>query len=110
MRTGLSSVAERKDPTGTRRRLTAVRVVALTDLALLLALLVASFSGARDAVAVLGPTHGLVFIALMYQWVRGAGEGRWSWWLPLIVLVTTGPPGSLFGEWRVRRALDAANA
>jgi len=106
----MSSVPGLKDPTGTRKRFRVVRVVALTDLALLVALLAASFSGAREAVSVLGPTHGLVFIALLYQWVRGAGEGRWSWWLPLIVLVTTGPPGSLFGEWRVRRTLDAANA
>jgi len=89
----------------TRRRLGLVRILTLADALLLIALLVASFTETRDLVSVLGPVHGLTFLALLYQCARGAGEGLWGWWFPLVVVVTFGPPGSFIGERRIRRAL-----
>jgi hypothetical protein len=39
--------------------------------------------------------------------VRGAIERFWGWWFPALVVVTLGPPGSLIGDVRIRRALTA---
>jgi len=40
--------------------------------------------------------------------VRGVTERFWGWWFPVLVVVTLGPPGSLIGDLRIRRDLDAA--
>jgi hypothetical protein len=34
-------------------------------------------------------------------------QKRWGWWFPALVVVTLGPPGSLIGEWRIRRGLES---
>lgn len=59
-------------------------------------------------VSVVGPIHGIGFLALLYLCLRGAGEQRWGWWFPIAVVVTLGPIGSLYGEHRIRRGLTRA--
>ena len=85
------------------RRLDVVRWVALADALLLVPLVVAALSDAEGLVSVLGPIHGMGFLALLVLCVRGAGDGLWGWWFPALVVVTLGPPGSLIGDVRIRR-------
>jgi hypothetical protein len=91
----------------TMRRLNVIAVIAIADALLLAVLLWASFSDRESAVHVLGPIHGLGFVALLYLCVTGAVEQRWGWWYPLSVLVTGGPLGSLIGDWILRRRIAA---
>lgn len=99
------------DPAQTRRQLDVIRYVALADFLLLIALLYASVIADSDgAVSILGPIHGIGFIAQVYLVVKGAGEGRWGWWFPAIVVVTAGPPGALYGDWKLRRELASTGA
>lgn len=93
------------------RRLNVIATVAIADALLLAVLLWASLSGREDAVHILGPIHGLGFLVLLALCLRGAVEGRWGWWFPLIVVLTGGPVGSLAGDWIARRRLtDGAGA
>ena len=92
----------------TRRKLGIIRMVALADAILLVVLLIAAISDAEGVVSVLGPIHGIGYLVLLFLCAQGAGEGRWGWWFPAIVVVTLGPPGSLIGDLRIRRALNAA--
>ena len=84
-----------------------IRIVAIVDFVLLVPLVVAALSHAEAVVDVLGPVHGAGFLLLLFLCVRGVGEDRWGWWFPVLVVVTLGPPGSLIGERRIRRALEA---
>ena len=93
------------DPAAVRRSLDRVRIVAIADALLLVPLVVGALSDAEGLVSVLGPVHGLGFLLLMYLTVVGSGRGLWGWWFPAIVFVTAGPPGSLVGDLRIRRAL-----
>ncbi len=88
------------------RRLTVVRRVALADALLLVPLVVAALTGAEGVVDVLGPLHGVGFLALVLLCVQGAGERLWGWWFPALVVVTLGPPGSLIGDVRIRRGVS----
>ncbi len=94
----------------TRRALSRIRVLALLDALLLVPLVIAGVTGAEGVVDVLGPLHGVGFLLLVLLCARGAGEGRWGWWFPAIVVVTLGPPGSLVGDLRIRRDMDRAGA
>lgn len=89
----------------TLRGLRLIRVVALLDFALLVPLVMASLRHAETWVSILGPIHGAGFLLLLGLCLRGWVEGRWGWWFPLLVVVTLGPPGSLYGERRIRRRL-----
>ena len=89
----------------TLRQLNLIRAVALADFLLLVPLVAAALADAEGLVSVLGPIHGFGFLVLLFLCVRGAGEGRWGWWFPALVVVTLGPPGSLIGDLRIRRAL-----
>ncbi len=89
-----------------RRQLDIIRVVAVSDAVLLVVLVACALTDREAAVSVLGPIHGVGFLALLFLCVRGAGERLWGWWFPAVVLVTAGPPGSLIGELRIRRTLD----
>jgi Domain of unknown function (DUF3817) len=89
----------------TIRRLNRIRAVAVVDALLLVVLVFAALSNAEGVVDWLGPIHGVGFLALVFMCLQGAGEGRWGWWFPAIVVVTLGPPGSLIGDLRIRRAL-----
>ena len=96
------------DSATTLRRLNVIRIVALADFLLLIPLVVAAVTHAEDLVSILGPIHGTGFLILLALCVRGAIEDRWGWWYPALVVVTLGPPGSLYGDLRIRRALTTA--
>lgn len=83
------------------RRLRLVRWVALLDALLLVALVASSLFGNRELVRVLGPLHGGNFLLLLTLAGVGAIDGVWRWWFPLVILLTGGPIGALFGEWRI---------
>ena len=96
------------DPESTLRRLNVIRVVAVLDFMLLVPLVAAALSHAEDVVSILGPIHGFGFLLLLALCARGASEKRWGWWYPALVVVTLGPPGSLYGDLRIRRTLAPA--
>jgi hypothetical protein len=98
------------DPVTTLRRLNWVRWIAILDALLLVPLLFAAITNADGLVSVLGPAHGLGFVALCVLIALGALEGLWGWWFLAVTIVTLGPPGSLVGEARIRRGLRAAAA
>ena len=95
------------DNAETAKRLDRIRALAIADAVLLVVLVGAAITDS-SAVHILGPIHGLGFLGLLYLCGRGAGEERWGWWFPALVLVTAGPPGSLIGDVRIRRELAAA--
>lgn len=90
------------------RSLARVRWLGLADAVLLVVLVAAALSGAEDLVSVLGPIHGVGYILLLLLAASGAGSQLWGWWYPLLIVVTLGPPGTLIGDRRIRRALGAA--
>jgi hypothetical protein len=93
----------------TLKQLDLIRVLAIADFVLLVPLLLDLF-GAIDSermVGIVGPIHGIGFLVLIFLAGRGAAEGRWGWWFPGAVLITLGPIGSLWGEHRIRRRLQA---
>ena len=91
----------------TRRRLNIVLAVGLADALLLAVLVYVAFIDRNDtAVSIIGLLHGLGFLALLGLSAQGAGDGRWGWWFPAIVLVTGGPLGSIVGDVILRRRLD----
>ena len=94
-----------RPPEHTRRRLDLIRILAIADALLLVVLVAAAVSNAESAVSVLGPIHGVGFLILVFLCLEGAGSGLWGWWFPALVVVTLGPPGSLIGDLRIRRAL-----
>lgn len=91
-------------------RINIIRIVAIADFLLLVPLLMnlVGIIHSEAMVSVIGPIHGVGFLVLLYLCVRGAGERLWGWWFPIAVVVTLGPVGSLWGEWRIRRQLEAA--
>ncbi len=83
-----------------------VLAVGVFDALLLLALLYVAFVDRSDAaVSVLGPIHGLGYLALLGLTASGAAARRWGWWFPALVLVTAGPLGSIAGDVVLRRRL-----
>jgi hypothetical protein len=94
--------------TNPRRLLDIILVVGIADFLLLLVLLYFAWVDRSDAaVSVLGPIHGIGFLALLFLTFRGAVERYWGWWFPAIVLVTGGPIGSLVGELVLRPRIRA---
>ena len=93
----------------TRRLLNIVLAVGLADALLLVVLVYVAFVDRSDsAVSVIGPIHGLGFMALLLLTYKGAADRRWGWWFPAIVLVSGGPVGSIVGDVVQRRRLAAA--
>ena len=90
------------------QQLNRLRVVALLDFVLLVALVAAAITDAEGVVNVLGPLHGVGYLFQLYLCARGAGEGWWGWWFPALVVVTLGPPGALLGDLRIRRRMASA--
>ncbi len=91
-----------------RRHLRVVRLIALLDLVLLLALVVAAITGQRALVRVLGPVHGINFLFLLTVAATAALDGLWGWWFPTAIFLTGGPLGALIGERAVARRLASA--
>ena len=97
------------DPAARKKLLNQVLVVGLADLALLVILVFFDFVSRSDtAVHILGPIHGLGFLALLFLTVNGYLQKLWAWWFPALVLVTGGPVGSLVGDFILRRRLPRA--
>jgi hypothetical protein len=97
------------DSAAVLRRLNLIKWLAIADALLLVVLVIAAITGS-DAVHVLGPVHGVGFIILCGLIGVGALEGMWGWWFLIVTIVTLGPPGSLWGEWRIKRELAAKAA
>ncbi len=94
----------------TLKQLNVIRIVAILDFALLIPLVIAALTHAERVVDFLGPAHGIGYLFLLFLCLRGLAQRRWGWWFPVIVAVTLGPPGSLYGEHRIRKQLDEAPA
>lgn len=92
--------------------LNAVAVTAVVDFLLLIPLVYASrwFADEEGMVSVLGPIHGILFVALVGLCGFGARQAYWGWWFPLITVITGGAIGSLIGDKIVRRRLRAGPA
>jgi hypothetical protein len=93
------------DRAATLRLLNWVTVVAVLDAILLVPLVIAAIGGNEGLVDVLGPSHGFGFVLLCVLIGIGCLQRMWGWWFLLVTIVTLGPPGSLWGEWRIRRGL-----
>jgi hypothetical protein len=101
-----SSSATAPDLATTRRLLNIVLAIGIADLLLFLVLIYVAFIDRSDsAVSLIGPIHGIGFIALLGLTAKGAVDGRWGWWFPAVTLVTTGPPGSIVGDLILRKQL-----
>lgn len=99
------------DVATTRRLLNIVLAVGVADLVLFLILIWVAFIDRNDSmVSVIGPIHGVGFVALLGLTAYGAVEGRWGWWFPAVTLITTGPPGSIVGDLVLRKQLDEHEA
>lgn len=95
----------------TIRKLNAVLAVGIADAALLAVLMYVAFVDRSDtAVSLVGPLHGIGFVALLLLTAAGARDRRWGWWFPAAVLVSAGPLGSIVGDVIVRRGLRAPSA
>jgi hypothetical protein len=94
-----------------KKLLNLILVVGIADALALVVLVYFAFVDRSDTVVhVLGPIHGLGFLALVALTANGAAQRYWGWWFPAIVIVTGGPLGSLIGEVVLRRQVAAAPA
>lgn len=92
-----------------KKVLNQVLAVGIADALLLVVLVYFAWIDRSDtAVHILGPIHGLGFLALLFLTVNGYLQKLWSWWFPAIVLVTGGPVGSIVGDFILRRRLPRA--
>jgi integral membrane protein len=92
-----------------KKVLNQVLAVGIADALLLVVLVYFAWIDRSDtAVHILGPIHGLGFLALLFLTVNGYLQKLWSWWFPAIVLVTGGPVGSIVGDLILRRRLPRA--
>jgi hypothetical protein len=90
--------------TSPKKLLNTVLAVGVADALLLVVLVYFAFIDRSDgAVHVLGPLHGLGFLALLALTANGALQRLWGWWFPAIVLVTGGPVGSFVGDVVLRK-------
>ncbi|HEY6760183.1 MAG TPA: DUF3817 domain-containing protein [Baekduia sp.] len=91
-----------------KKLLNTVLAVGIADALLLVVLVYFAFVDRSDtAVHILGPIHGLGFLALLGLTANGALQRFWGWWFPALVLVTGGPIGSLIGEFALRSRVGA---
>jgi hypothetical protein len=97
-------------PDRAQKRLNVLRWVGLLDVVCLVALLIASLTGHRDIVRILGPIHGGVFLLLVGLAVIGAADKAWRWWFPVAIVLTGGPLGTLVGEFIISRQLKSKEA
>jgi hypothetical protein len=101
---GVPTSAPVASPPAARKLLNAVLAVGIADALLLVVLLYFAFVDRSDtAVSVIGPIHGLGFLALLGLSANGALQKFWGWWFPAVVLVTGGPLGSIVGDVVLRR-------
>ncbi|WP_272476857.1 DUF3817 domain-containing protein [Baekduia alba] len=87
-----------------KKLLNTVLAVGIADALLLVVLVYFAFIDRSDtAVHILGPIHGLGFLALLALTANGALQRFWGWWFPAIVVVTGGPIGSIAGDLILRK-------
>jgi integral membrane protein len=92
-----------------RRLLDVALLVGVLDALLLGVLLYVAFVDRNDtAVSIIGPIHGLGFLALLGLTAHGAMQRFWGWWYPAAVLVTGGPLGTIAGDVVLRRRVRSA--
>jgi hypothetical protein len=92
-----------------KKLLNTVLAVGIADALLLVVLVYFAFIDRSDtAVHILGPIHGLGFLALLGLTANGALQRLWPWWFPAAVLVTGGPLGTIVGDVVLRRQLPRA--
>jgi len=99
-----------ENPSGANREmrfLNLIAIVAVVDVLLLIPLVWSSrwIADKHEIVSLLGPIHGFLFIVLIGLCAWGAMQRWWGWWFPLITVITLGPPGSLIGDYIIRRRL-----
>jgi len=94
------------------RFLNIIAIVAVVDFLLLIPLVWASrvVADKHEIVSVLGPLHGTLFIVLIGLCTYGAMQKWWGWWFPIITVITLGPPGSLIGDFIIRRQIKEGAA
>lgn len=94
------------------RFLNIIAIVAVIDVLLLIPLVWSSrwIADKHEIVAVLGPVHGFLFVVLIGLCAWGAMQKWWGWWFPVITVITLGPPGSLIGDFIIRRRLKEGAA
>lgn len=99
-------------PAAELRFLNLIAIVAVIDVILLIPLVWASrwVADKHDIVSVLGPTHGFLFVILVGLCAWGAIQRWWGWWFPIVTVITFGPPGSLIGDFVIRRQLRERSA
>ncbi|WCB92996.1 hypothetical protein DSM104299_01697 [Baekduia alba] len=91
-------------PVPPKKLLNTVLAVGIADALLLVVLVYFAFIDRSDtAVHILGPIHGLGFLALLALTANGALQRFWGWWFPAIVVVTGGPIGSIAGDLILRK-------
>ncbi len=91
----------------TLRRLNVIAVVAIADALLLAVLLWASFSDSEASSTSSARSTAAASWRCLALCTIGWSEKRWDWWFPALVVVTLGPPGSLIGDYVLRRKLQA---
>jgi integral membrane protein len=91
--------------------ITNLRRVALTEATSFLALLVATYfklgqnsSGGKTAVSILGPIHGLLFLAYVFVTITVKADQRWSTRTTVLVLIGAVVPfGGYYVDWWLRQ-------
>ncbi|MDX6703982.1 MAG: hypothetical protein QOF26_4208 [Baekduia sp.] len=90
-----------------KKLLNQVLAVGIADALALVVLVYFAFIDRSDNVVhILGPIHGLGFLALVALTANGALQKLWGWWFPLLVVITGGPVGSFIGEVALRRRVS----
>jgi integral membrane protein len=88
-----------------------LRYVALAEATSFIALLVATYfkvgqntSGGKTAVSILGPIHGVIFLAYVFLTVMLRGEQGWSVKTTLFILLGAVIPfGGYYVDWWLKR-------
>lgn len=88
-----------------------LRRIALAEATSFLALLVATYfklgqhtSGGKTAVSILGPIHGVLFLAYVFLTITLKAEQRWSTGTTLLILIGAVIPfGGYYVDWWLRQ-------
>lgn len=88
-----------------------LRLVALAEATTFLALLVATYfkvgentAGGKTAVSILGPIHGVIFLAYVFITIMVRAEQRWTARTTLLILIGAVIPfGGYYVDWWLRK-------
>jgi len=94
-------------PRGLKIALNVVLGAAIVDAVFLAGLVIALLAGAGGLVQILGPLYVFGFVYLLYLAATGAMRGNWGWRYLLLVAVTLGPAGAIYGARRMRPETEA---